>query len=234
MTQMIICCDLDDTLIPNAHRYHAPAWRCGLIITNALGVSTPSPMEILQFQLKVDQEAVVRQGYGTDRFPNSWITTYRQLAEKAGITAKSKVEERLFNTASRFKYGPFRAFKGVKRVLKRLKKRGHSLHLITVGDVALQQRKIDQSNLASYFEGIHIVTKDKKPAMRAVVEDSSDPSFMVGDSKRYDIKPAQELGMKGIWVPSSTWSFEGDESIKPEFTIDSFTKLPQLCRKLIK
>jgi len=226
-----ILMDLDDTLMPTNFRYIEASWRCGLILSRALGHITPYPLDIVRMEFDIDRELGKEYGFKIDRFPLSWVKTYERLCEEYGMEPDSEVSALLTNTASRFRYGPFSAFNGVKAVLKRLRQQGHELHLVTLGDTTLQRRKLDQTGLAGEFNSVHIVEREKKLAMQEILKDRGGPAMMVGDSKLKDILPANELGMLTVWIPSQTKS-PRDAEIKPDFTIRSFKEIMSVMSKL--
>lgn len=228
-----VCLDLDDTLMPTNFRYHEASWRCGLIITKTLGAKSPRPADVVLLQREIDEELFKTFGFKVERFPRSWVETYARLAKRAGLPVDPDVSKRLFNTAGRFKYGPFRAFLGAKEALRKLSRAGYELHLITAGEDFLQRRKVEQSGLFRYLEPdrIHVTTGDKRREMAAIINGCPEAAVMVGDSKRNDIKPAKELGLTTVWIPSETRSRE-DPRILPDHEIASIVELPQLIEKL--
>ena len=228
-----VCLDLDDTLMPTNYRYDEATWRCGLIIAKALGPRAPRPESVIGLQKEIDEKLFKTFAFKVERFPRSWMDTYAVLAEKAKEAADPQVSKRLFNTAGHFKYGPFGAFHGSKKVLRKLCRAGYVLHLITAGEDFLQRRKVEQSGIARYFEpeNIHVSVGDKRVEMRAIIGDLPQTAVMVGDSKRNDIRPANELGMISVWLPSETRSRE-DPRIVPAHEIGTIDELPALLEKL--
>lgn len=228
-----VCLDLDDTLIPNTYKYHAPILRCAMIVVRALKHRSKYPPDLLQMQLAIDQELVAEKGFSPDRFPLSWVLTYERLAALAGLPVDPKVVERLRTEASAFQRGPFRMFPGVKRALRRLAKEGRELHVITAGDEALQRRKIAEAGIADYVDSIHVTPMRKKDILASIVGDRPKEGAMVGDSKKSDIVPAIELGMTAVWLPSETWSFVNADIDETKYhRIASVTELPDLLRKI--
>lgn len=227
----LILMDLDDTLMPTNYRYIEASWRCGLIMSKALGTCTPYPLDITKMEFDIDRDLGKEYGFKIDRFPLSWVKTYEKLCAEYGMEPDPAVSDRLSNTASRFRYGPFSAFKGVKSVLRRLRQQGHELHLVTLGDTILQRRKLKQTGLEGYFDSIRIEEREKKQVMQELLKDRSEPALMIGDSKLKDILPANELGMVTVWIPSQTKS-PRDEDIQEDFKIRSFSDLMSIMRKI--
>ena len=90
----------------------------------------------------------------------------------------------------------------------------HKVLLITKGDLLDQERKLAQSGLGDFFDGVEIVS-DKTALVyeEAFSRHGSPPgrSAMVGNSLRSDVVPALQAGAWGIHVPHEhTWSYEQD------------------------
>ena len=228
-----VCLDLDDTLIPNTYKYHGPILRCAMIVVRALKHKSMYPPDLLKLHLDIDQGLVAEKGFSTDRFPLSWVLTYERLAATAEVPIDPKVVERLRSVASEFQRGPFRMFRGTKGVLRRLKREGRELHVITAGDETLKRRKIEEAGIAAYVDSVHVTPMKKKDILFSIVGDRPGEGAMVGDSKKSDILPAIELGMTAVWLPSETWSFVNADIDETKYhRIKSVTELPDLLRKI--
>ena len=88
----------------------------------------------------------------------------------------------------------------------------YPLLLITKGDLAHQEAKIEQSGLKPYFRSIEIVA-DKTPQSYAALlaRHHIEPSrfLMIGNSLRSDILPVLEIGGQAVHVPYAiTWAHE--------------------------
>lgn len=226
-----IIMDLDDTLMPTNEKYIRASCSCCLIVVRALGHRSPYPVEITQMEWDIDRELSKTHGFKIDRFPLSWVKTYERLCEQLGIEPSPKTSAQLLHTAGRFRYGPFHAFPGVASVLRRLKRQGHGLHLVTVGDEALQRRKLLQTKLFALFDSVHVEERDKKAALQKILAEHAGPAVMIGDNKEKDILPANELNLVTIWIPSQSRSAK-DDKIQPDFTVRSFCELSALIRQL--
>lgn len=216
--------DLDDTLIPNTYRYQLCDWRCGLIVTRALGFRGPPARDIVNRYDEIDKEQVKTMGFSVKRYPSSWVRCYEEYARRVGLETDPRVSEKLFQTASQFAASPFRPFKESRCVLQRLRRQGHSLCLLTLGEPELQERKIRDSGLADLFRRVVIVERDKKTSMEALASVSRH-AVMVGDSRKSDILPAKELGLITVWIPSGNWSF-ADADVQPDYEIRGIADLP--------
>jgi len=233
--QWTILLDLDDTLIASTHLYHAPSIRCGAIITAALAERSIHPADLFQMHLEIDMAMVKTHGYGLDRYPQSWVRTYEKLSRQVKLPIDRKVCDRLAKAARAFARGPYVPIEGAKEALVELQRQGHSLHLITAGDKGLQEKKVRLSGLSALFDSVNVTGPDKLPAMTKITADRKDRTLMAGDSLRSDIKPAIELGIVAVHVPSRTWAFANQELDRRRYrTIKSVRELPALVRSLEK
>ncbi len=228
-----MCLDLDDTLMPTNYRYHQASWRCGTIIAIALGYRSPRPDDVILLQRQIDNRLFKTFRFKVDRFPTSWVDTYKLLAERVGLKPDPLICRRIFNTASHFKVGPFSAFKGAKAALRGLVQDGKELHLITAGENWLQLRKVEQAGLGRYFEptNVHVTLGEKAEVLAQIAGADTESVIMVGDSKRNDIKAAKALKIVSVWIPSETKSSE-DASIVPDHEIANIGELPELIARL--
>lgn len=225
---LIIGFDLDDTLMPTARQYHRVMWKCGFIIDTALGVRSPNPKDIIDFQQKTDIASIKTHGYEISRFGESWVETYQHFARQFSVAVDPAVIKDLRHTALGFSRGPFVPFTGVHEALTQLKACGHELHCISAaaGAEDLQIRKLIETGLKQFFVTVRITGSDKTDAMREVFTDVR-RSIMVGDSKSHDIQPALQLGVFSVWIPSTSWSFLHADLEGQEYaTLASVTELP--------
>lgn len=103
------------------------------------------------------------------------------------------------------------------------------LLLITKGDLLDQERKLAQSRLGDYFDGVEIVS-DKTPEVYTQIfaRHGAGPTqaMMVGNSMRSDIIPAIEAGSWGVFIPHDlTWELEHANAPKAH---PKYRELPHL------
>jgi putative hydrolase of the HAD superfamily len=88
----------------------------------------------------------------------------------------------------------------------------HTLVLITKGDLLDQERKLAESGLGDWFDGIEIVSdKTRATYERAFAAHGAgaERALMVGNSMRSDVIPAIEAGAWGVFCPSEIeWELE--------------------------
>ncbi|MFA7433080.1 MAG: HAD family hydrolase [Gemmobacter sp.] len=102
--------------------------------------------------------------------------------------------------------------------------------LITKGDLAHQERKLERSGLADLFHGVEIVS-EKTPEIYARVfarhGHGPERALMVGNSLRSDVLPVIEAGGWGVHVPQGgpAWALEAAD---PPHGHARFRELPDL------
>jgi putative hydrolase of the HAD superfamily len=88
----------------------------------------------------------------------------------------------------------------------------HDLLLLTKGQTAEQQRKIDASGLAPLFRSTHIVAEKEPGTYRALVDGErldATSTWMIGNSPRSDVVAAREAGLRAVFIPHAhTWTLE--------------------------
>lgn len=98
---------------------------------------------------------------------------------------------------------PVELLDGVLDVLQEISP-GHTLLLITKGDLRDQERKLAKSGLAARFAGVEIVSEKNEATYAAVLRrhDVAPCDFlMVGNSLKSDILPVLALGGSGAHIP---------------------------------
>jgi putative hydrolase of the HAD superfamily len=102
-------------------------------------------------------------------------------------------------------------FKGAIATLAWLRERGVKLGMMTNGAGPAQRAKIERFELAAHFEHIIIegefgVGKPHPTVYETLVRElrvSPADTWSIGDNLRWDVYPAMEMGMHGIWVDAS-------------------------------
>ena len=125
-------------------------------------------------------------------------------------------------------------FPGAIDTLKRLRKRGVRLALITNGAAQPQRAKIDRFDLAPYFHAILIEGEcgygkpDTRIYRRALdlLDASPSEAWMVGDNPEWEVAVPQRLGIYAVWH-DPTGKGVPEPGICPDRTICSLTELIQ-------
>lgn len=131
--------------------------------------------------------------------------------------------------------GKFKPHYGVIPTLKKLKKRGYKLGIITDGNVERQKRKIKSLGIMDFFD-IVILTKEVNssklseiPFQKAInklgVEAKN--SFYVGDNPLIDFKCAKKTGMKTVRILKGEYR-NIQESKYINYVINEITELLEI------
>ena len=126
-------------------------------------------------------------------------------------------------------------FEGVEEVLTDLS-RTYSLAIVTNGRARCQNAKIDCLNIRRYFEVIKISEEfgAKKPDPRifeSCLEDlgsKASECVCIGDNPDNDLRPAQELGMKTIWVRNPNFTI----AQRVDGIVDTVANVSEVIAKL--
>ncbi len=125
-------------------------------------------------------------------------------------------------------------FPETESTLKQLSQ-NYSLALITNGISDLQYEKLEKTNLLAYFQHITISGEEgfgkPDPRIFKLTLDklgiSAENAVMVGDNLSRDIKGAQKIGIRGIWINRSRKTLSQDICI-PDAQISSLIELLKL------
>ncbi len=222
--------DGDDTLWFNAYKYHLPMIKCLEIICKELKEKSVHPLELLKLHNHIDKEMVAKAGFKKDRFPLSFVKTYRRICKERNLIPERRVEQKLLSKAYKFAIPPFPLVKGARKVLRKLKKRGYYLVLLTAGDRKLQKEKIRYNSLERYFDQIIITPLNKKEKLKKLAKKfGKENVWMIGNSKKSDIKAALQIPVKAIYIPCFTWDYEDvelDKKLYRKYVIE--------CRNLVQ
>ncbi len=221
--------DADDTLWDNERLYIEAKENFLALLSECSNAET-----CLQRLEEIEAQNVRYYGYGIKSFILSMIEAALQLTEKR--LAADKVAA-ILGFARQMLAAEVRLMDGVGETLAALHSR-FPLMLITKGDPAEQQRKIDDSGLAGFFRWVEIVP-DKTPAVyRAILERYQirpERFLMVGNSLRSDILPVLQIGGKAVLIPyANTWAHEmqvGDNHDGRYVTLPSLSHLPAYLEK---
>ncbi|WP_246097808.1 HAD family hydrolase [Streptomyces botrytidirepellens] len=199
--------DADDTLWENNVLFER-------VIKDFLAWLEHPTLDKLQLRVILDdiQSAnAVTHGYGTQMLLRSLADCVERLRSRPA-TAQELGEIREL-AAALIDY-QVELIPGVADTLAALSDR-HELLLLTKGDQAEQQRKIDASQLAHHFKAVGIVPeKNGETYHRFINAHALNPatSWMIGNSPKSDILPAREAGMNAVFIPNDhTWVLEHSE-----------------------
>ena len=102
-------------------------------------------------------------------------------------------------------------YRGVDKLLTKLKKNGYKIYLLSNAQAAFTIPEMKELDLIKYFDGIAIssdygVKKPNKDFYLGAMKRfnlNAETTWMIGNDYECDIKPAQELGLKTIYIISN-------------------------------
>ena len=206
-SKSIIAFDADDTLWHNERYFQISQERFHDLL--APYCDTDDLNDRLQ---AAERRNLGHYGYGIKGFVLSMIETSIEVTEQkvpAGVIAE------LLAVGQDMLAHPIELLPNVQEVVEEIAAK-HKVLLITKGDLLDQERKLAQSGLGDYFDGVEIVS-EKRPAVYERIFQSygggPDNSMMVGNSLRSDVLPVLEIGAWGVHVPHDlTWALEKAEA----------------------
>lgn len=199
--------------------------------------------DIKQKQFQLDVAAISEHGLKSDRFPESFVGTYKYYCDLTGREKKKDEIQYLRELGFKVFEIPVEPIPYMNETLQRLKEEGHELYLHTGGDEANQHRKITQLELTTYFEHRIFISEHKDTtALSDILKTiKADPNvtWMVGNSLRTDIVPALETGIHAIYIPAeSDWKYNlvevNVEHSSIFITVDSLQEVPDVIYKRIQ
>ncbi|WP_218038544.1 HAD family hydrolase [Acrocarpospora pleiomorpha] len=176
----------------------------------------------------IERANAVVHGYGSKVFLRSLAECLEQLNERPATIEEQRRIEQL---AVRLIRGEIELIPGVADTLADLGQR-HRLLLLTKGDPAEQQRKLDASQLARHFGNIHIVPEKGVEVYQRLAREHSlalPSTWMIGNSPKSDIGPARQAGMNAVFIPHEhTWVLEHAELDPHDQGVLRLTRFPEL------
>jgi putative hydrolase of the HAD superfamily len=203
----VLVFDADDTLWENNIRFER-AIEAFLDLVMAPG----GDRAVARAELDRIEAANARTlGYGAKVFGRSLAECFELLKERP---ARFEEADRLAELAASIATAEVELIPGVAETLAALAAR-HQLLLLTKGDAAEQQAKMDNSGLAHHFRSVHIVAEKGVETYRWLIGDRSlapERTWMIGNSPKSDILPARGAGLNAVFVPNQhTWVLEAAE-----------------------
>lgn len=120
-------------------------------------------------------------------------------------------------------------------ILKKLKKLGYQIYVLTNGLISLQMPRIIHTNLIGYIDKVYVseeigYSKPNSKAFLHVLNDNhlnKKEVIMIGDSLENDIQGANELGIQSIWYnPKKVMN---ETKIKPTKEVTKLTEILSWC-----
>jgi putative hydrolase of the HAD superfamily len=223
--------DGDDTLWSTEQLYDVARQSARAIVERA-GLSGPN-WEVLE--RRIDVENVAKLGYSPLRFPRSCVEAYEELCRRNSIAIDGSIATRIEQVASDVFVQEPPLMPDAHQTLSALRDRGIRLALLTKGDLTVQQRRIETSGLAEFFDVVHIVDEKTPNAILEVIarlDVEPHCSWMVGNSIRSDILPALAAGLRTAWIDAHVWEHERSHDHLLDDRIARIDNLGDLMRVL--
>ncbi|MFI7608224.1 HAD family hydrolase [Micromonospora sp. NPDC049366] len=178
----------------------------------------------------IERANTVTHGYGSKVFLRSLGECLERLRARPATDAERREIDRLAVALVEHKV---ELMPGVAEALDELAGR-HELLLLTKGERAEQQRKLDASGLLHHFRAAHIVPEKNVDTYRWLTrEHDFDPAgaWMIGNSPRSDILPARAAGLNAVFIPNeNTWVLEDEELDPTDARVLRLAAFPDLLR----
>lgn len=122
----------------------------------------------------------------------------------------------------------------IKLLLRQLRGKKYRLFLLTKGELAYQNRKLEQLGIRAMFDEIKIVSDSKRDALKAIATRynlAPDSILVVGNRLDEEILDGSILKMPTVWVrrgEGSTPSMDDLMNIKPTFEVTHVVELRKI------
>lgn len=226
MNIKIIAFDADDTLWDNEPLFqNVEKELCELL-------SEYADMQHISATLfDIEMNNMKIYGYGAKAFTLSMIEAALKLSDNR---IPASTIDKIIEKGKYLLNMPIQLLDGVEDTLSVLSKK-YKLIVATKGDLLDQQRKLERSGIAAYFDHVEIMSdKTDKEYKKMVSSLNTSPEhiLMVGNSLKSDIYPPLAIGMYAAYVPYHTmWKHEVvDENIDNDrfFRIESVSQISHL------
>ena len=173
-----------------------------------------TPAEVRQVLNRCEHATIQAHGYGVASFERSLVDCFTELS----AAPSPEQRQRISSFARGIVEHAIELLPGVAETLPDLGQR-HRLILVTKGNAAEQQRKLDRSGIHMHFAAVEIPPEKHPDAYREIVGRhalSTGSTWMIGNSPRSDINPALAAGLHAVYVHHpNTWELEHDELTQP-------------------
>jgi len=209
--------DLDDTLLPVAPHYGRAIADFIRLMLDVFGYKAPYWFTIAKLVNEIDNERADRYGGARFRFPSSLVVCYLRLCKQVEAPYDKKIASRVCQIGMQVfdinLYLQDTLIPGVEETLNFLIAQGDELRVLTKGDLIAQWRKYHGYHLERWFPYKKFLVVRWEPRIgypgdkRKVLTEirKRDPGrkiYFVGDSIRFDMIPASQVGITPIYIPT--------------------------------
>jgi putative hydrolase of the HAD superfamily len=203
--------DADDTLWENNIYFE----RAIASFISYLDHRVPSPEEVRERLNACEHATIAEHGYGLKSFRRSLVACFEQLSDEP-ITPEK--HDRIVSFTDIVAEHEIDLMPGVAEALPELASR-HRCILVTKGDPAEQQAKLERSGLTPYFFAIEVLPEKHEDAYRSLAAHhvcDAATTWMIGNSPKSDINPALAAGLNAVFIPHDfTWVLEHEVVNQP-------------------
>jgi len=220
----IVCLDLDDTLIQTQESYEKVNERLVYLLQSKASISKEKILEILY---EIDIEQIKTKGLSKDRFPNSWVETFKYFLGNQIFS-----EEAIYKEAANIFIEKIDLHSDAKHFLEKISQINQfNVWIVTHGDYEVQTKRIHDINL-QWVDDV-VISEHKDLALYQHLKSKTQGEIiMIGNSIRHDILPAIEAGLTGIHIKrEKEWKYD---SIHSHYEFPSFETLDYVWSHLFK
>lgn len=198
--------DADDTLWQNESFYRLTQERFAELLANYTDRD-----HLYDRLLEAEKRNLGHYGFGIKGFMLSMIETAIEVTDQA---VPASVIAELLAAGQDMLAHPVHLLPHAEDAVRVLAET-HTIVLITKGDLLDQERKLAQSGLGDFFDGVEIVSNKTQATYQTTFArygDGPDRAMMIGNSLKSDVIPALEAGAWGVYIPHGlTWELEHAE-----------------------
>ena len=210
-TGQTLLIDADDTLWENNIYFE----RAIASFISFLDHQVHTPVEVREHLNRCEHATISAHGYGLRSFRRSLLNCYEQLSN-APVTDDQ--HRQILSFADTIAHHEIELLPQVGETLVNLSAR-HRLILVTKGDPAEQNGKLQRSGLAPHFSAVEVLPEKHNEAYLALSAHhrcEAACTWMIGNSPRSDINPALSAGLHAIFIPhDNTWVLEHEDVSQP-------------------
>ena len=162
-----------------------------------------------------ERATIAKYGYGLQSFRRSLIDCFERLSDSV-VTAERHA--RIVSFVDSIATQQIELLPGVEETLRALSGR-HRLIVVTKGNPAEQNDKLERSGLREFFEHVEVLPEKHEDAYRELQRlhgCEAQSTWMIGNSPRSDINPALAAGLNAVFIPHDfTWVLEHEVVARP-------------------
>ena len=224
--------DLDDTLLDYSGGVDECWGAACETVAGPAGIDTAALIEAVRKERRLFWDDPTRHRLERIDMPGAWRKIVARGLERMGAPGAALAGPVAEDFAVR-RWAVMRLFPGVVETLGQLRDAGVIMALVTNGDKSQQRRKIEQYDLARYFDAILIegefgAGKPEEIVYRHVLERLGVPAreaWMVGDHIEWDVGAPQRLGLRGVWVDREGTGLAAAGDVRPHRIIREFPEI---------